>query len=106
MMLGLDDVATAEVRRLMAFVLERECRDRPDGCSFTIQLVGMRLTAVVANGRTDLIEFEFLELLLVKEVDEVCQPEQVTVVITVMEWLAKEDLIKVLGLRLAGAITF
>ena len=87
-MLGLDKAAIVEVRCLMTLVLEGEGRHRPDGCSFTIQLIRMRLTAIVSNGRTDLIEFEFLELLLVKEVDEVCQPEQVAVVITIVEWFA------------------
>jgi hypothetical protein len=56
----------------MSLVLKGEGRNRPDSGSLTVKLVGMRLTAVVADGRTDLIQLELLELLLVKEVDEVC----------------------------------
>jgi len=72
MMLGLDEAAIVEVRCLMTLVLEGEGRHRPDSGSLTVELVGMRLTAIVADSRTDLIQLELLELLLVKEVDEVC----------------------------------
>ena len=72
MMLGLDKAAIAEVRCLMAFVLEGECWHRPDGGSLAVELVGVRLTTIIPDGRTDLVQFEFLELLLVKKVDEVC----------------------------------
>ena len=106
MMLGLDKAAIVEVRCLMTLVLEGEGWHRPDGCSLTVELIGVRLTAIVADGRTDLIQLELLKLLLVKEVDEVCQPEQVAVVITIMKWFAKKNLIKMLGLRLASAVTF
>ena len=88
MMLGLDEAAIVEVRCLMTLVLEGEGRHGPNGCSLAVELIGMSLTAVVANGRTDLIQLKLLELLFVKEVDEVCQPEQVAVVITIMEWFA------------------
>ena len=72
MMLGLDEAAIAKVRSLMTLVLEREGRHRPDRGPLAVQLVGVRLAAVVTDGRTYLIQLELLKLLLVKEVDEVC----------------------------------
>jgi len=72
MMLGLDEAAIVKVRRLMTLVLEGEGGHRPDSSSLTVELVGMRLTAIVTDSRADLIQLKLLELLLVKEVDEVC----------------------------------
>jgi dihydroorotase len=66
------DAAIAEVRSLMALVLERESWDRPYCRSLTIELKGMSLAAVVPDGAADLVKLKLLELLLVKEVDEVC----------------------------------